>query len=60
MTSYTPFTRDQIDKVCDLALQLPKLLYRTFTGQTNPAHDSFRRYATVAPTEEPNGINYSK
>lgn len=58
MTSYTPFTSDQIDKVGTI----PRPYYLCFTFWKGEAHTedySTGRYAAPSPTEESNGADYT-
>jgi hypothetical protein len=59
MTSYTPFTSDQIDKAC---FYLGNIIVDTDCpiGETNQAHDSARRYASLTATQEPDGAHNTK
>lgn len=61
MTSYTPFTSDQIDKVCPLHFYgaqvylLPALL-----GETNSKNNCPRCHAAFTPAQEPHGVYNAK
>jgi hypothetical protein len=59
MTSYTPFTSDQIDKVC---FYLCSIFVDTDSpiGETNQAYDSARRYASPTAAQEPDGAHNAK
>lgn len=58
MTSYTPFTGDQIDAV-RTCLCYPDG-YSLPAGQNRPTDNSSRRYAAFATTQEPNGSHHSQ
>ena len=60
MTSYTPFSSDQIDKV--RIHDIPFLLdWITFcSGKTHSPHDGSGRYAAFITTKEPHGIHNTK
>ena len=64
MTSYTPFTSDQIDKVRCQSLIGPSAITPIFdlvlTGQTNPADNSARCNAPPSTAKEPNGVNHAE
>lgn len=56
MTSYTPFTGDQIDQVISLrVISISVLLNLPFSGQIYTKDNRLRRNASPAPTEESNG-----
>ena len=57
MTSYTPFTSDQIDQVVFAPLRDLRSVLISPIGQVDPTNDSFGRYASVAATQESNGVN---
>jgi tubulin gamma len=59
MTSYTPFTSDQIDKVRLHDYPSPKS-HLCLSGETYPAYDRSRRDASPAPTKEPHGFHYAE
>lgn len=61
MTSYTPFTSDQIDKVRPLYLYGASIyLPPALLGKTNPQNNCARCHAAFAPTQEPHGVYNAK
>lgn len=53
MTSYTPFTGDEIDKVGD-----PATGQHSRPGQVDPQDDDARRHAPPAPAQEPPRLHH--
>lgn len=61
MTSYTPFTSDQIDKASTLRLLQATLAHSSpCIGETNPADNRLGRDASPVTTEEPHGIHLAQ
>ena len=58
MTSYTPFTSDQIDKVCNpICHSTARPELTSNPGQAHPTYDSARRDASPAAAQELHGLN---
>jgi tubulin gamma len=55
MTSYTPFTSDQIDKVGPPLMSKTSLIART--GEAHPANNGFGCNAAFTTTKKPHGVD---